>query len=438
MVTDATAGATAGATADAGVALLRDDPAAARAPGDLPLLDQLIGAIAHTDQLINTITSWRTQLLADAARWAELAATVDLDGEGVPAGMSPADIARRTVESEVAAVLHVPDVAAVHLIHDAQLLTADLPRTLAVMRSGAISYRHALKVVEQADDLPAEARPGFDAAVAPGAQRLTAAQLGQRARRIRERMHPESMADRHRSRHERRCVGVDPERDGMTTLTAYLPAVQGLAIDQRLTDLARSSRADGDPRTIAQLRLDHLAELLIEGQAPDVPAGIRARVLVQVPVLTLLGREETPGSLDGYGPIDADTARELAARAPSFTRLLTHPETGTVLSVGRDRYAVPADLRTWLQLRDETCRHPGCRRRAVSCDLDHSDDYAGGGGTDHDNLGHLCRRHHRLKHHTRWRLEQVGAGRFAWTSPTGRRYLVGPPDGDDSYRAPPG
>jgi hypothetical protein len=34
------------------------------------------------------------------------------------------------------------------------------------------------------------------------------------------------------------------------------------------------------------------------------------------------------------------------------------------------------------------------------------------------NLGALCRRHRRLKTHSRWRLTQ-NRGTFAWTSPTG-------------------
>ena len=143
--------------------------------------------------------------------------------------------------------------------------------------------------------------------------------------------------------------------------------------------------------------------------------GVVPTVAVTVPVLTLLGHGEEPGHLEGYGPVDPATARELAARAPSFARVLTHPETGAVLSVGRDRYAVPADLKTWLRLRDETCRFPGCARRAARCDIDHVVPWHHGGTTDHDNLVHLCRRHHRLKHETGWTLERLDA-----RAPTGR------------------
>lgn len=132
-------------------------------------------------------------------------------------------------------------------------------------------------------------------------------------------------------------------------------------------------------------------------------SGIRPTVHVTVPVLTLLGRTEAPGSLDGYGPIDADTARTLASHAPSFTRLLTHPVTGAVLDVDRTSYRVPSDLRTWLQVRDETCRFPGCTRAAIGCDVDHTDDWAAKRGTTaHDNLAH-----HHLKHDTAWSVRHL-------------------------------
>lgn len=132
--------------------------------------------------------------------------------------------------------------------------------------------------------------------------------------------------------------------------------------------------------------------------------GIRPTVAVTVPVLTLLGGD-APAELDGYGPIDADTARQLCATAPSFLRILTHPHTGAILGVDRNRYTVPADLKAWLRLRDATCRFPGCARRATRCDLDHVTDWAHGGTTDQTNLIHLCRTHHRLRHTTRWKAQ---------------------------------
>ncbi|WP_066463943.1 HNH endonuclease signature motif containing protein [Sanguibacter suarezii] len=173
--------------------------------------------------------------------------------------------------------------------------------------------------------------------------------------------------------------------------------------------------------------------------------GIRPTVAVTVPVLTLLSGD-APGDLEGYGPIDAETARQLCADAPSFLRILTHPHTGAILGVDRNRYTVPADLKAWLRLRDATCRFPGCARRATRCDLDHVTDWAHGGTTDQTNLIHLCRTHHRLRHTTRWKAQLTTAplataplaatpraasppdgprsASVRWTAPSGRTYTT--------------
>jgi len=157
----------------------------------------------------------------------------------------------------------------------------------------------------------------------------------------------------------------------------------------------------------------------VGGLPPDWARGIRPTVVLTVPVLALLGVGDEPASLEGVGPIDLDTARELAAAAPSFLRVLTHPETGAVLSVGRERYVPPADLRAALLVRDGTCRFPGCARRAVRCDVDHAIAWQDGGRTSIDNLAHLCRKHHRLKHAAGWTVTHESGGTLRFTSPSG-------------------
>jgi len=139
-------------------------------------------------------------------------------------------------------------------------------------------------------------------------------------------------------------------------------------------------------------------------QASDVPfslarvaRSIRPKVFVTVPVLTLLDAADAPALLDGTIPIDADTARELAGLATSFTRILTDPYHGNVLGVDAKNYRPPAGLRQWVQLRDATCRFPGCTRRAVESDVDHNAEWSQGGATAPSNLAALCRRHHSLK-----------------------------------------
>ena len=184
-------------------------------------------------------------------------------------------------------------------------------------------------------------------------------------------------------------------------------------------------------RVLDAIRVDLLADMLLTA-APDAHIGttatglgaIQAHVQVTIPVLTLL---DSPAdapfeavTLAGHGPIDPDTARELARNAPGWDRILTHPISGEVLGV--DRYQASSQMRRTLDVRDQHCRFPGCRLPAAVCDLDHTLDWQFGGTTTVSNLSHLCRRHHTLKHQTPWTVVQKPGGVLEWTSPTGRVY----------------
>ncbi|POH68914.1 hypothetical protein C3B61_03140 [Cryobacterium zongtaii] len=190
---------------------------------------------------------------------------------------------------------------------------------------------------------------------------------------------------------------------------------------------AQDTAEDSPTRTLDQLRADITAALLLDGITPDgMGAGIRGTVMITVPVLTLLGLDEEPATLEGYGPISPEVAREIAGHAPSFTRLLTHPETGVVLSLGKTQHKNTKAMKKYLRVRDETCRFPGCSRPAVTSDVDHTHPWAGGGNTDCDNLAHLCEPHHRLKHLSQWRVTQEPGGILHWTSPGKRSYRTDP------------
>jgi hypothetical protein len=157
--------------------------------------------------------------------------------------------------------------------------------------------------------------------------------------------------------------------------------------------------------------------------------GVQVRVGVTVGLTTLLGLDQLPGELAGYGPIPADQARELAAQG-TWRRLVTDPVTGALLDYGTSRYTPPAHLAAHVVARDQTCVFPGCRIRADRCDLDHRvpfDADGGNGATSDVNLSALCRPHHRLKQQPGWRLARYADGTLAWRTPTGHRYLRRPP-----------
>lgn len=149
--------------------------------------------------------------------------------------------------------------------------------------------------------------------------------------------------------------------------------------------------------------------------------GGRTQVQVTVGIGTLLGLDDEPAHLGGYGPVGADVARALASDG-TWRRWLVDDATGTVLDVGTRSYRPSARLARLVRARDDTCVFPTCAVPARLCELDHTVPFGDGGTTSAGNLGPLCVTHHLYKTHGRYRLEQPAAGTFVVTTPTGRVY----------------
>ena len=67
--------------------------------------------------------------------------------------------------------------------------------------------------------------------------------------------------------------------------------------------------------------------------------------------------------------------------------------------------------------RDHRCVFPGCDRPAPWCDGHHLVHWADGGPTRLDNLGLVCRTHHRKVHEEGWKLRREKDGRWIATPP---------------------
>ncbi len=424
---------------------------------------------------------WQLQEEAREQRWMVEVLWMRPEADRLgPNSLEPDEQTLRDVADEIGPALRLPAGTALRRVEDAVMLAESLPEVLEALEQGLVGIRQAgvltelwRELVWDADGLPAElqapvvhVRRIVDELLlrAPDS---TVAQLRALVRRRRAGLLRETEEQRHRLALMDRRVWVEPREDGMAQLCALLDAATAHAIQDRIDTLVDraapaapvgaftpqapaaaspassvSPASDGGPselaagaperRTVPQLRADVLADLLLDGEPPDLPdqlRGIRGHVTVTVPVLALLRGageglsgpvEDLPrtshcAELEGYGPIPVGLAERIAARAPSWSRILTHPVTGTVLDRDRNTYAVPADLKHRLRARDGTCRFPGCRRRASRCDLDHTIAWADGGRTSADNLAHLCRHHHLLKHRDgplgRWRVEHVAPER---------------------------
>ncbi|HEX5018617.1 MAG TPA: DUF222 domain-containing protein [Actinomycetes bacterium] len=238
---------------------------------------------------------------------------------------------------------------------------------------------------------------------------------------------PDAAERRRLEASQQRRVVITPTADGMAELWALLPAVEGRQIQLTLTQMARDLGA-GDPRTMDQRRTDVLTDLLL-GKQESVPVNVS----VIVPADTLSGGSREPAWIPGWGPITADQAHELmgerAGIVQSVQVLLADAESGVLSGLSEHRYRPSRTLQAIVRARDVTCRFPGCRRAASESasgtDLDHTVPWPRG-ETSAANLAVLCRRHHRLKHSTTWRVEMSPDNTMTWTTPSGREYQSEP------------
>jgi hypothetical protein len=173
---------------------------------------------------------------------------------------------------------------------------------------------------------------------------------------------------------------------------------------------------------------------LVVGASSDPTAGrLQTHTLVTVDLTTLLGLNDKPGELAGYGPITADTARRMAADS-TLSRLVTDPVNGTPIDLGR-KYRPSKLLRQLVAAAKPRCSMIGCSRPAHRCEMDHRHEFDRGGNTSSDNLEPLCKLHHQLKTKKLWKVGVNADGNQTWTSFLGFTYvshdqdpLTGDPD----------
>lgn len=375
-------------------------------------------------QRLARVDAMRREALEDAARH----------------GRELTEVIERGVRLELATALRITEHTAGELICQAEALVHRYPAVLASLGRAAMTERHAEILVSGLDEVEPELR---DELLPRALELAEAQQVGTFRRSLRKLIdHARSitLAQRHEEALAKRRSAIEQVDEGMAWLHLYIPAVEARAIHGRSTAIAKMIVAqEGETRTLDQARADVMCDLLIEGRTDVHPAeahGVRANVVVTVPALALLAEDDAarsaagvePAVVEGIGPIPLERARELCGRAEGWMRILTHPETGAVLSVGRDLYRTPPSLRRIVMWRADRCMGPGCGMPASRCEIDHTIAWEDGGTTSLDNLAPICRGHHRVKHHGGWQVRQVPdtGGALEWTSPAGRRYVVHP------------
>lgn len=417
-------------------------------------------------------------LLDVAARWQDV-----LSWATALQSRAAAEIARRrswTAEhdaaaAEVGARLRVPQTDARKLLARGIALS-DHPQVMDALYRGVIDVAKADILLHSGNPLTHEQRAEAIARYLPGAPDRTRRWLRDRMNAWATRVNGTSPVVEHAR--SRRAVYLDPADNHMGWISAHLPATDAAAVWDAVDQAAHAlQRAPGSVRTLGQARADALVAIATgrlvvpprpvraEGDGAEGPATarttvpatgctcggcscdgaavrvipVRPQVRVTVPATALLGLDDTPAQLDGYGPVPADTAALLAGDA-TWQRLVTDPVTGILTDYSTHTYRPGVVLRRAVVARDETCTFPQCDRPARWTDLDHiapfDHDRARGpsrgaddepGQTRADNLHALCRTHHRAKTHLGWTVRRdPGTGVTTWTAPTGHTYARPP------------
>lgn len=346
---------------------------------------------------------------------------------------------------DISTALRLAPATAQSRIDIARTLVNNLPNTCSALATGEISSAHATVIARETaaairDGAPESVIFEIEQRAIAYAEFHTPGQLANHVRTNVAKFSPEEFEEVSTRATALRRVSCYNEADGMSTVVAILPAADAQIVMNsieafilRQEQLGKSQQQSA-PRsteferlTIDQKRADALSAIcgnfLSEISETVAPQRRPLTVNVTIDLPTLLGLAENPGQLAGYGPIPASVARELASDS-KWKRFITEPQTGNLLDFGRESYEPPQQLKDFLIARDRTCRFPGCRRSALLSDLDHAESWESGGSTSPDNIGALCRRHHRLKTHDGWKIESFPDGSCTWTSPLGKQFFT--------------
>ena len=355
-----------------------------------------------------------------------------------PNGIDPFFGVDDAEREDISTALRLAPTTAQSRIDVARTLVNHLPNTCSALATGEISPAHATVIAKETaaairDGLSESAIFEIEQRAIAHAEFHTPGQVANQVRTTIARISPETFEETVARARDTRKVSCYAESDGISTIVAILPAADAQIVMNSIESFIRAANAElgsdakSDPRSIDMKRADSLTAIASAylSSAAEIVTPHRRPISVNVTIdlPTLLGLAENPGQLAGYGAIPASVARELAADG-KWKRFITDPQTGNLLDYGRQSYEPPQALIDFLIARDRTCRFPGCRRSAALSDIDHAKSWETGGHTSPDNLGALCRRHHRLKTHDGWSVESRADGSCTWTSPLGKIYLT--------------
>ncbi|HYZ69850.1 MAG TPA: DUF222 domain-containing protein [Mycobacterium sp.] len=320
----------------------------------------------------------------------------------------------------------------------ATALVHEMPHTLAALECGALSEWRATLIVRESACLDVEDRRVLDAELCGDIGNLDGmgdARIAAAAKEIACRLDVQAVVDRAAKAEKDRTVTIRPAPDTMTYVTALLPVAQGVGV---YAALKRAADTTFDDRCRGQVMADTLVERVM-GRPAEQPKPVALNLVMSDQ--TLLGDDNSPAVVEGYGPIPASVARKLVGAAvadersrATLRRLYRHPRSGALVAMESRARCFPKGLAAFIGLRDQTCRTPYCD--APIRHRDHAAPRNRGGPTSGRNGLGMCERCNYAKESPGWRVatgEQNGVHTAEFVTPTGARYrstappLPGPP-----------
>lgn len=402
------------------------------------------------------------EALVAAAQSAQARISADFD-RSQRAQQAEAGVAKRRqgrgIAAQVAGAQRVSPHRGERLLGLAVILERELPHTAQAFRQGRISQWRATIIARGTAVLSGEDRAAVDREIGAGAdlESLGDRELAARVAAAAVRHDPASAVRRRRKAESDRRVTIRPAPDTMAQLSALLPVKDGVAVHARLRIATDRAKATGDPRSRDQIMADTFTDLILgrttttRSGAPSGPdrhqswaeadldrerpepsrgdAPVRVELNLLMSSDQLFGSDDSPVLLEGFGPIDAELARELARGDQVWLRrCFTQPDTGQLIGLESRARRFPAGLQQLIRLRDRTCRTSWCD--APIRHIDHIKPRDGGGSTSLGNGQGLCEACNHAKQAPGWRQTTRGPARspvVVTETPTGHQRVSRPP-----------
>jgi hypothetical protein len=200
-------------------------------------------------------------------------------------------------------------------------------------------------------------------------------------------------------------------RSGRVAFTGELDQESGALLTGALSSFSTPVNNDGEPdlRSPAERHGDAFADILklvADGGSLPADGGQKPHLTVTISWANLrenAGRATLDNATLGLPTtLTAGQARRIACDAKVLPIVLG--SRAEPLDVGRSTRTIPAAIRKAVVFRDGGCAFPSCPRPQHWTDVHHIRHWADGGPTALENLTLLCREHHTLVHHSRWKI----------------------------------